>query len=63
MEEIDKLSYGEALDRLEKLVAKLEDPHIELEDIASEVKRAKELIRVCREKIKGYREESTSLLE
>jgi exodeoxyribonuclease VII small subunit len=63
MEEIDKLSYKEALDRLEKLVAKLEDPRIDLDDIATEVKSAMELIRVCREKIKGYREESTSLLE
>jgi exodeoxyribonuclease VII small subunit len=63
MEEIDKLSYKEALDRLEKLVAKLEDPQIDLDDIATEVKSAMELIRVCREKIKGYREESTSLLE
>jgi exodeoxyribonuclease VII small subunit len=63
MEEIDKLSYKEALERLEKLVVKLEDPTIHLEDIATDVKSAMELIRVCREKVKGYKEESTSLLE
>lgn len=63
MEEIDKLSYKEALERLEKLVGKLEDPTVKLEDIAADVKSAMELIRVCREKVKGYREESTSLLE
>lgn len=57
------LTYKKALVELEELVKKIEDPQTELEDISGEVKKALELIKYCRETIKGYKEETSKLME
>ena len=63
MKKEDKLTYKEALARLELLVQKIESPETPLEDISEEVKKALELVKYCRELIRGYQQESASLLE
>ncbi len=57
------LTYKEALLQLEELVKKIEDPETQLEDITGEVKKALELIKYCRDTIKGYKEETAKLME
>lgn len=57
------LTYKKALSELEELVKKIENPETELEDISGEVKKALELIKYCRETIKGYKEETSKLME
>lgn len=57
------LTYKDALSQLEELVKKIENPDTQLEDITSEVKKALELIKYCRETIKGYKDEAAKLME
>lgn len=56
-------NYDEAYARLEKLVAEIEKPERSLEAIAADVKKALELIAICRECIRGDREKIDKLLE
>ncbi len=60
---MENLSYKQALKELEKLVDKIEKPDANPENLADEVKRALELIKVCREYISGFREETENLLK
>ncbi|MDP3453681.1 MAG: exodeoxyribonuclease VII small subunit [Bacteroidales bacterium] len=63
MEERNNLTYLQALKELEVLAQKIENPETPLENIAEEVKKALDLINFCKEQIKGYREETESLLK
>ncbi len=62
MEE-SNITYMQALKELEELAKKIENPDTPLENISQEVKRALYLINFCREQIKGYRDETDSLLK
>ena len=42
---------------------KIEDPSTQLEDITGEVKKALELIKFCRETIRGFKDESAGLMQ
>lgn len=48
---LDKLTYEEALERLESLVEKLEDPEIPLEESLVAFQEGIALSRYCREKL------------
>ena len=48
---LDKLTYEEALERLESLVEKLEDPEIPLEESLVAFQEGVALSRYCREKL------------
>ena len=63
MEQKADIAYKKALKELELLVEKIESPDADLENITGEVKKALELIKVCREHIRGFREESEKLLK
>lgn len=56
-------TYREALAELEGLIEKIESPETPLEEVTEEVKRALELIKFCREKIKGEEESISKLIE
>ena len=45
------IDYAEALDELEKILKELESDKVNVDRLAEQVKRASELIGVCREKI------------
>jgi len=47
----DKIKYTEAYDELQKIVSEIEDGEISVDDLSAKVKRASELIRVCKEKL------------
>jgi exodeoxyribonuclease VII small subunit len=46
-----RLSFGEAVDEVEQILERLERDEIDIDDLGREVKRAVELIQVCREKL------------
>ncbi len=46
-----KLSFGEAVTEVEEILAGLEQENVDIDSLGTEVKRAVELIQVCREKL------------
>lgn len=46
-----ELGYAEALAELEQILEGLEDEDVDVDDLAEQVKRASELIELCRERI------------
>lgn len=63
MDSENKISYKEAIAKIEQLIVKIEDPNTNLEDITAEVKKAMELINSCKETIRSFAEESSLLLK
>jgi exodeoxyribonuclease VII small subunit len=47
----ENVDYAAALDELEKILKELESDKVNVDRLAEQVKRASELIAVCREKI------------
>ena len=47
----DELTYAEAVDRLEQILAELEADDVDIDLLSERVRTAVELIRVCRERI------------
>ena len=48
---VKKLSFGEAVSEVEEILANLESETVEIDTLGEQVKRAVELIQVCREKL------------
>jgi exodeoxyribonuclease VII small subunit len=46
-----KVSFGDAVEEVEGILARLEAEEIDIDDLSREVKRAVELIKICREKL------------
>ena len=46
-----KLSFSEAVGEVEEILAGLERENVDIDSLGEEVKRAVELIQVCREKL------------
>ncbi|MBU8871545.1 MAG: exodeoxyribonuclease VII small subunit [Gemmatimonadales bacterium] len=46
-----KLSFGEAVGEVEAILAELEAEKVDIDTLGQEVKRAVELIQVCRQKL------------
>jgi exodeoxyribonuclease VII small subunit len=46
-----KLSFGEAVREVEQILADLEQDEVDIDRLSEEVRRAVELIQVCREKL------------
>ena len=55
MEE-EKKTYEQAVQELNALVKKIEDPNVSFTDLESGLKRAMELIKFCKEELQGYKE-------
>lgn len=49
----DELPYGDAVDELERILAELEHDDLDVDALASKVRRAADLIRACRARIAG----------
>jgi exodeoxyribonuclease VII small subunit len=52
---VEQMAYGDALGELERILAELDDDAVDVDLLAARVRRAAELIRVCRERIAGAR--------
>lgn len=63
MEKKDKteFDYGKALEELEKIAVKVEDPSTGLDDIDRYIKRSDELVAGCREYLRSAREKLEKL--
>jgi exodeoxyribonuclease VII small subunit len=51
----EPLAYLVALDELDAILADLEEPSVDVDQLAQRVKRASELIALCRERISAAR--------
>ena len=51
MASADQIKYREAVERLDEIIGQLEDEHVDVDELAEQVKEAVELIRVCKAKI------------
>lgn len=47
----EKLSYTDAFAELQQIVADIEDGEISVDELSTRVKRATELIKLCKEKL------------
>ena len=63
MAELEKVKYEEALERLEKIVAQIEDPQTAVGDIPAKVKEAAELLTYCRKMLKESEESIGKILD
>ena len=51
-----KFDYSKAIEELEAIAAKVEEPKTGIDDIDKYIKRSEELISACREYLRGVRE-------
>jgi exodeoxyribonuclease VII small subunit len=47
----EEITYGEALEELEEILAAIEEEQVDVDELAVKVKRSAELIRLCRSRI------------
>ncbi len=57
-----KLSYEEALARLQELVEVIESPDAQIAGIEKELRRAMELLEHCRKELEGYEKDFEKIL-
>lgn len=55
------MEYRQAVAELENIIRRMESPEVDLADVGGELKRAMELVKYCREELKGYEKEFTNL--
>ena len=51
-----EFDYSKAIEELEAIAAKVEDPKTGIDDIDKYIKRSEELISACRDYLRGVRE-------
>ena len=57
-----EIGYGEALAELERILDEIEDDAVDVDVLATRVRRAAELLRVCRDRISSARVEITQIV-
>lgn len=57
-----EIGYGAALAELEEILDEIEDDAVDVDVLAARVKRAAELLRVCRDRITAARIEVTQIV-
>ena len=57
----ENFDYAKAMEELEAIAAKVEDPKTGIEDIDKYIKRSQELVTACREYLRGAREKLDTL--
>lgn len=58
---MEKFDYAKAMEELEQIAAKVEDPATGLDDIEKYIKRSEELIQGCRKYLRSAREKIDTL--
>lgn len=58
-----KISFNEAIKELEMILEQIESGEPDVDELSGKVKRASELIKVCRKKLKSTEEEIGKILE
>ncbi len=57
------LSYAEAIAEIEGIVEKIENNELDVDDLAENVKRVAELIKLCKAKLRATEEEVEKILK
>lgn len=52
----EKFDYTKAIEELEAIAVKVEDPKTGIDDIEKYIRRSEELVAACREYLRGARE-------
>lgn len=58
---MEKFDYAKAIEELEAIAAKVENPETRLDDIDALVARSKELLKQCREYLRSVKEKIDTL--
>jgi exodeoxyribonuclease VII small subunit len=58
-----ELKYTEAFDELQQIVADLEDGEISVDELSLKIKRASELIKICKTKLVSTEEDVNQILK
>ena len=58
---MEKFDYNKAVEELESIAAKVEDPQTGISDIDRYMKRSQELIEACRAYLRGARQKLDSM--
>lgn len=59
----EKFDYTKAVEELERMAAKVEDPKTGIDDIDVYIKRSQELLEACRSYLRSAREKLDTLTE
>ena len=59
----NKIKYTEALEELQQIVAEIEDGEITVDALSIKVKRASELIKMCKAKLTATEEDVDQILK
>jgi exodeoxyribonuclease VII small subunit len=59
----DKLSYTVAFEELQKIVSEIEKGEISVDELSKKVKRAAELIKICKSKLTDTEEDVSRILQ
>lgn len=59
----EKITYDEATKQIETILLKLRNNEISVDDLSREVKRATELITLCRDRLTSAEEDLKKILE
>ena len=59
----EKFDYNKAVEELERMAAKVEDPKTGIDDIDVYIKRSKELLAACRAYLRSAREKLDAMTE
>lgn len=59
----DKITYDEATKEIEQILMKLRNNEISVDELSKEVKRATELITLCRDRLTSAEEDLKKILE
>ncbi|MBP3834725.1 MAG: exodeoxyribonuclease VII small subunit [Prevotella sp.] len=58
-----QMKYEEAMRQLEDIVRKMENDELDIDSLAEQLKKAQELIKLCKDKLTKTDEEIRKLLE
>ncbi len=59
----EEINYTEAYSELEEIVGEIENGEISVDELAEKVKRAAQLIKVCKEKLTSTEEDVSKILK
>ncbi|MBO4820728.1 MAG: exodeoxyribonuclease VII small subunit [Prevotella sp.] len=59
----ENLKYEQAVAELESIVKKMENDELDIDSLAEQLKRAKQLIQLCKDKLTKADEEIQKILE
>jgi exodeoxyribonuclease VII small subunit len=59
----DHMKFGEAMAELEEILRRIEGEEIDIDELAAELKKASDLLEMCREKIRRAELEVTQIVQ